>query len=80
MAKKFIIEENKIRIGEVNNHSDLVENKGVQIHGGGLWMLYNGELRLYGTSGNFGKFNKEAIKTAELPKDFKQYKLKIMEF
>jgi len=80
MAKKFIIEENKIRIGEVNNHSELVQNSGVQIHGGGLWMLYNGELRLYGTSGNFGKFDKNAIINAELPSEFKAYKLKIMDF
>jgi hypothetical protein len=60
MAKKFIIENNELKVGNVEMHFELAKNES-DVCGGGYWHvdLENKILWMYGASIDFGRCKKE---------------------
>ncbi|GAH42714.1 unnamed protein product [marine sediment metagenome] len=65
MARKFIIQDDTLRLGNVEMHKELQnEQSGNRIIGGGYWYIDNERttLYLYGKSIDFGKVTIEDLK------------------
>lgn len=60
MAQKFIIENNDLKVGNVERHFELAKNK-CDVKGGGYWHIdrENKTLWMYGKSIDFGRCKKE---------------------
>lgn len=85
MALKFIINNNKIILGDVIYHLELVTEglKKEETIGGGRYLvypeLYGDIVFFYGSSFEFGKLNKEqfdlALTNSQLLPEWKDYKI-----
>ena len=65
MAKKFIINDNRLIFGDVNFHSDLCKDHSKTI-GGGLWFYdhLSDTMYLYGASTEYGPVTIDQIRNA----------------
>ncbi len=80
MAQKFIICDNKIILGYVEYHKDLIEeSRHTDVIGGGEWYDYKNVLYFYSNSLKFGAVNKEqfegALKNFVPDDEFKDFKI-----
>ena len=65
MAKKFIINDNRIILGQVDFHSQLVDDH-TKTTGGGLWFYdhLNDTMYLYGLSTDYGPVTEKQVRDA----------------
>jgi hypothetical protein len=63
MAKKYVINDNRLVLGQVNYHEELCRDNSKTI-GGGSWHIEGNKLYLYGISMNFGSVEKEDVDKA----------------
>jgi len=79
LKNKFMIYGDKILIGRVRYHKELlpVDIDYSIVHGGGEFRLNKEakEIVIWGSSFDFGDFNRELALTADLPKKFEGYRV-----
>ena len=77
MAKKFIINDGNLILGDVEYHSELSKNNSKTI-GGGHWRIDHDEeiLYLYGKSIEFGPVSEKEIELSNKPDSIYGYAIK----
>lgn len=66
MSKKFVLNNNKLVLGEVTYHCELCADNSKTI-GGGRWYIEDNKLILYGSSTEFGPVTEEQVMKAQKP-------------
>lgn len=69
MAKKFIINNGELILGDVKFHCDLIPYNSINndVVGGGFWEITGDVIRFYGCSTEFGCTNIEEFENSHKP-------------